>query len=318
MTISIAWLRTLPNDDEELWVVSDSRLSTGATVWDECTKIFTLPDKRSFVSFAGDTSIAFPLINQFQTSIIAHRSSLVGFMDINELKNHFVIIINNSLKKMRLEVNNYNVQDTLKDTSFILGGYSWRRKRFSIYKISYNNGKYTSTKEKTSGFKNVYCQIIGDITPFIRQELDKKMYSSFQNKREILRKMNTIKEMYTQNLITKKSYCFFKDKLTKKEFDMEPFEVVRDLLINKNNQDLKLSSVGGAPQLVKVYQHMNAQPIGVFWNQDSSKLQDKSLNHKNLKPTLLGRFLEDYENPDMLFMDLNSHIAKLISRPNVW
>lgn len=93
MTISIAWVRTLPNNDEELWAVSDSRLSTGATVWDECTKIFTMPDNRTFISFAGDTSIAFPLINQFQTSVITHRRSALGFLDINELKNHFVTLI---------------------------------------------------------------------------------------------------------------------------------------------------------------------------------------------------------------------------------
>lgn len=46
MTIGISWVRSLPNGDEELWVVSDSRLSTGATVWDQCTKIFILPNSK--------------------------------------------------------------------------------------------------------------------------------------------------------------------------------------------------------------------------------------------------------------------------------
>jgi hypothetical protein len=49
-------------------------------------------------------------------------------------------------------------------------------------------------------------------------------------------------------------YGYFK----KMPFDMEPFEVLRDML--RSNQ---YSSIGGAPQLVKIYEHMNATPFGV-------------------------------------------------------
>jgi len=42
--------------------------------------------------------------------------------------------------------------------------------------------------------------------------------------------------------------------------DMEPFEVLRDMI-----RENVSPSVGGAPQLVKVYQHLNAQPFGVRW-----------------------------------------------------
>ena len=44
-------------------------------------------------------------------------------------------------------------------------------------------------------------------------------------------------------------------------FDMEPFEVLRDLVSASDTND----SIGGAPQLVKVYQHMNARAVGVYW-----------------------------------------------------
>jgi hypothetical protein len=70
-------------------------------------------------------------------------------------------------------------------------------------------------------------------------------------------------------------------------FDMEPFEVLRDML--RSN---RYSSIGGAPQLVKIYEHMNATPFGVYWpSKDSGEA------------TMLGRPLLNYERPSWGILD---------------
>lgn len=44
---------------------------------------------------------------------------------------------------------------------------------------------------------------------------------------------------------------------------MEPFEVLRDMLREKN--EVKYPLIGGSPQLIKIYKHLNRTPIAVKW-----------------------------------------------------
>jgi hypothetical protein len=75
-------------------------------------------------------------------------------------------------------------------------------------------------------------------------------------------------------------------------FDMEPFEVLRDM-IRENH----FNAIGGAPQLLKIYEHMNRTPIAVKWN-----ISGKELN------TLLGRPLQEYETNNYPVIDSDSLI----------
>jgi hypothetical protein len=71
----------------------------------------------------------------------------------------------------------------------------------------------------------------------------------------------------------------FRGKLTTKGFDMESFEGLRDLI-----RDGKHPLVGGAPQVLKVYEFMNTQLFALFWpKRDSGYV------------VLLGRPLLPYE-----------------------
>jgi len=56
-----------------------------------------------------------------------------------------------------------------------------------------------------------------------------------------------------------------KNKLTSGDLDYEPFEVLVDML--KNNSDMP--AIGGAPQLLKVYRHMNTTAFAVKWKVNS-------------------------------------------------
>src|SRR5690606_33777091 len=51
-----------------------------------------------------------------------------------------------------------------------------------------------------------------------------------------------------------------KGKLPDGTLDWEPFEVLRDTILEGQHR-----TIGGPPQIVKLYQHMNAQMFAVYW-----------------------------------------------------
>lgn len=298
MTVNIAWIRHC-RDVDELWVVSDSRLSGNGTVWDQCPKIILLPSGKGFVSFAGNTNIAYPILNIINTAIFSHRSSRLGFMDIREQKNHILRIINNAIDSIEFEIDGFSEKELrkieFKQTEFLIGGYSWLYKRFVLYKLFYNVDvdKYCSTIENNMPFKkNGGCLIAGDISKKVATRLVLQLDPNAHSPE----KSNEIKL-----------------------FDMEPFEVVRDLLSDKViNNSKEFETIGGAPQIVKVYQHSNAEIIGTFWSNSKDIMSEHELIRKNGKPYLLGRPLEDYENTDSIYLDPYLLKAKRIIHTNFW
>ncbi len=67
-------------------------------------------------------------------------------------------------------------------------------------------------------------------------------------------------------------------KLTGGGFDMEPFEVLRDMI-----RSGKYPSIGGAPQIAKVYKYMRTQFFAVQWPDNTGV------------PHILGRPALNYE-----------------------
>jgi hypothetical protein len=76
--------------------------------------------------------------------------------------------------------------------------------------------------------------------------------------------------------------------------DWEPFEVVRDLLRRSDCP----TTIGGAPQVVKVYQYMNAAPLAVRWGAPGTET-----------PHLLGRPLLGYEQIDRWILDPDTLVS---------
>ena len=142
---------------------------------------------------------------------------------------------------------------------FLFGGYSWDRKRFYLWNIFFDRKieRFVSSEiRKWSGIKsNRVVFFIGNYHPEFRDRL-----------RQLLKA---------------------KRKLVRGSFDMEPFEVLRDM-IKPDNFEL----IGGPPQLLKVYEHMNRTPISVKW-----AVGDDTVN------TLLGRPLQDYESSNYPVID---------------
>jgi len=76
-------------------------------------------------------------------------------------------------------------------------------------------------------------------------------------------------------------------KLTSGGLDMEPLAVLRDMIRSE-----EYNSIGGPPQVVKVYRHMTCSPFGVYWpDRHSGQI------------SVLGRPLLNYERPNLGVLD---------------
>jgi hypothetical protein len=84
------------------------------------------------------------------------------------------------------------------------------------------------------------------------------------------------------------------------KLDFEPFEVVRDMLRNTS----KAHTIGGPPQVVKVYQYSECVPLGVWW-------PDRTQG----TPHLQGRKFFGYERTERFFLDPDTLFSSRL--PNV-
>ena len=243
MTLCISWVRKLKKH-EELIIATDSRLRSFGS-WDCGPKILTLPRTDCAICFEGDTTFAYPLMLQLQTTVANHPKSLNRSQDLFDFKGHILKVLNDMLK--------YKSDYEIPETSFLFGGYSWSKDKFALWNLYYQEHYKIFTHRPISFWRGVKGEIkvsfMGDYTDDAKNRL-----------LEILKERN---------------------KLLDGSLDMEPFEVLRDML---REGDKKYPLIGGAPQLVKVYKHMNRTPIAVNWK----------YNDENCL-TLLGRPLLNYE-----------------------
>lgn len=261
MTISIAWVRNVAGC-EELIFASDSRLCGGLR-WDQVPKISTLPRSDTAISFAGSSFYTYPLMSQLAFAIDSYSRSKERAMDIHELRGHTLKIFNELHKPIKYD-GLLEKRTDLNDTQFILGGYSWIHKKFSLWKIHYS---LDSEDKKNDQF--VYE------SPYGFNNFGSIIFAGDQAKAAKEKLINLVRQKYGND---------FNRPGQEFHWDWEPFEVIRDMLRASKHED----TIGGPPQLVKVYQHMTSRPIGVIW--EGSK-------------TLLGRKLLEYEDCDFWFLD---------------
>jgi len=254
MTLSLVWLRKL-SEVEELVVVTDSRLSFGCR-WDCCPKLIALPRNDAAICFAGDTMYAYPIMLQAIAAVSQHPKLLSRALDLEDLKGHLLRILNSMTSLVHDLPQGVNSEP---ETTFILAGWSWKRSRFVAWLLHYDahikRFTFRPVRRWTGNNKAKLFFVIGDYTDEFKKRL-----------------VNLLKE---------------RDKLEDGGFDMEPFEVLRDML-RENSFDL----IGGAPQLMKIHKYASCRPFAVFW--PSQEAQSVSL---------LGRPLLDYERSQYLVLD---------------
>lgn len=254
MTIAAAWIRTLANGAEELLLCSDSRLSNGKR-FDHGQKTFRFSRTDAAICFAGGTDWAYPMIVAAINATSIHLPSQTRALGLSKFKSHLVSILN----QMQKEVHNFVDGEEIPTVTFVFGGYDWWKKRFRIWRIEFDKeaSAFFSTERKGSnkfgGLGRI--EIAGDL----------EWETEFRERLKTL-----AQQRHGLDLGKSKGV----------RFDLEPFEVIRELLMESNAND----SIGGAPQIVKVYQFQNSADVGIFW----PKFPDGRL-------FLCGRPLLEYE-----------------------
>jgi len=264
VTICAAWVRTTKKGAQELLFASDSRLH-GAGYLDASPKVFTLPRSDSAICFAGDTYFAYPLIFQIAQSIRSHYPLKDRAIDYIPFRTHVIKLLN----EMFASYETYAEELENPDTSFLLGGYSWFNKEFCIDKIDYRKGKKQFEHSPcTNGIGNYgKVMFVGDWAKTATHKLHEMLIDSYGH--ESLSKHSSVD----------------------RSFGYEPLAVIRDLLRNAGPND----TIGGAPQLVAISQHMNSRHTAVFW---PSKEEGKIY--------LGGRPVFEFENIENWIIDPDS------------
>lgn len=250
MTIAAAWVRSV-GTCEELVFISDSRLSGDGNTFDSCPKTLALPRNDCVISFAGYTGHAYPMMMQLISAIDSHAPSLKGALELSELRTHMLKIFNSMADDIQQSIYVNSDENTDPGATFLFGGWSWTKKRFQLWAIKFE-----------AADKNFSAHPAEWLT--YHPEAKKIIHRRRKNQRDD----NNIGHFAFAGDQAPKARAALLEKLNardssqrEKPLDWEPFEVVRDMLRDTS----KSETIGGAPQVVKVYQYMQTAPFGVYW-----------------------------------------------------
>ena len=279
MTLGIAWIRQ-GSESKELWIASDSRLSnTDDYLWDSCAKLVTLPRRDAVVGFAGDTMAAFPLMTQMANAVGSFAALHNGVIEFFRFTGHLELIVNDLMSSLKLDpaVHTESVSKVLFSTvedTIVLAGYSRIANDFIIRTLRYQSDiqrwKFARVSPRSPSGPRV-IHVFGD-TP-----------SKAQFWTALFRRLEESGRADSHALL-----------------DMEPFEVLCDLLALRSSppemrnghlavpDGYRSTTIGGAPQVIRVLPGSIAMPIVVRWTVDSVT-----------GDYLFGRRLLPYEKVDL-------------------
>lgn len=261
MTIVSAWVRTSKRGAEELIVCSDSRLNGGG-ILDCAPKTFQLPRQDSVLAFSGDTFLAYPLLLQMSQAISSHTPMREGVIDYISFRTYTIKLLNTLFSSFETYIEEFKKPNY----DFLLCGYSWFKKEFCIDRLVFmpSSKKFEihSVKKGIGEFGKI--AFIGDKSREARDKL-----------------FALLRARHGDDSIIKGAPFY-------KHYDMEPFEVIRDMLRTAEPH----STIGGAPQLLSVCQHMTSRHLAIYWP-----------NKENGGIYLSGRPVFEFENIDSWILD---------------
>jgi hypothetical protein len=176
-------------------------------------------------------------------------------LDIADLKGHLIRVFDHSRKFITGLPHGQSAPDN-PDAIFMFSGYSWKTHKFHIWRLHYDASidgfSFRPTTEWSGGQEETAHKLIAFVG-------DRNAIADAK-----ARLIGLLRE---------------RNKLTTASLNMEPFEVLRDVI-----RGGLYPSVGGPIQLVKIYEHSNAVPVGVYWpNKSTGSI------------SVLGRPLMNYE-----------------------
>lgn len=208
----------------------------------------TLPRTDCAIAFAGYTGHAYPMMQQLALAIASHAPLARRTMDLFSVRKHALKIFDSMAGQIRSSEKLSQPSDVTPGAEFLFGGYSWIKKEFAFWHIHHSRteGRFIAQpgdwlvhsarakaivirKGKRPREGRVLGRILfaGDQAPIARRLLLARLNSSPQSA----------------------------------SLDWAPFEIVRDMLRDPAHAE----TIGGAPQIIKVYQYMDSAPLGVLW-----------------------------------------------------
>ena len=251
MTLCVSWIREVKNE-KELVFATDSCLSGGER-WHSGVKLFELPRKDCLICFAGETNRAYPLILNLISSIKFDEYLLSSHTDIAEVLDYLTRLFT-SLCHSITDYGTQEFKSVLGDFQFLFGGWSWKVNDFKLWKLEYNHSAGAFVHDEVDNGTMFYT--------FIGDELEKS------------------EESLNNELISNK-------KITAKNFDMEPFKVLIEMIRNSS-----YSSIDGAVQIAKIHPPGETEFLGVYWPSVVGG-----------KKTFIGKTVSTDNNPTVKYID---------------
>lgn len=244
MTLTIAWVRESGNE-HELVFASDSRLTGGGHV-DQCQKVFALPREDCCIAFAGSTMIAYPFILQLGNAIAQYQRSRDREVDIQRVKARVLSLLNFFIRSHE-GFDQDDLENDLRETSFLFGGWSWGEARFFLWKILYRTDlrryiAYRVDDAKPDRTAKGRVAAIGDYLPEFHAALRYEMADEIRTSEALAR---PLKLNYQPLAVL--SGMLLRDKFTKRGRG-------------------HAGKIGGAPQVVAVYPFLRTRYFAVEWD----------------------------------------------------
>jgi hypothetical protein len=139
--------------------------------------------------------------------------------------------------------------DTDPGAEFLFGGYDWIKKKFEIWAVKYNarQAKFVAHPPRTLVYLPEHGRVAFASAKRPRAEvLGRVAFAGDQGKAAADRLIAGYPVGVRPAVM---------------KLDWQPFEVVRDMLRDPHRSE----TIGGPPQIAKVYQYMDATVLGVHW-----------------------------------------------------
>lgn len=254
MTLCVSWVREV-NNEKELIFATDSCLSAGER-WHSGVKLFELPRQDCLICFAGDTYRTYPLILNLISSIKFDTHLLSSHTDITEVLDYITRLFT-SLCYSITDYGTQNFEEVLGEFQFLFGGWSWKANDFKLWKLEYNHSAGAFIHDEVDNGSMFYT-FIGDALEQSEESLNNEL---------------------TRN-----------NKITAKNFDMEPFKVLIEMI-----RDSFYTSIDGAVQIAKIHPPGTTEFLGVYW---PSVIGGKR--------TFLGKAVNTDNNSVVKYIDLDT------------
>ncbi len=280
MTLCAAWIRHGKNDEgDELVFATDSRLG-GGEAWDTGQKLFDLGRQDALLCFAGATNRAYPLIlhgGNLQSFNVTWNDPRLDIFDVLDTLCNLFTEICQRIDTTGLSAGAPQPLTDDDEVNFLFGGWSWRQKRFGLWKINYNIE-------------------IKAFVPVTLHESEDEVIFTFMGC-EIEGAPEKAKDLLEKELISS-------GRVFRKILDMEPLRVLARMI-----EDNNYPSIGGSLQIAKVYQSGLHEFFGVRMPSGKMSILGRDVNPYDAPPI---RFM-DFQTGDLIddlpveFRDLQNY-----------